>query len=112
MFFLGTDEMQDRSGILQALSRCGPLTCFTRADGTYGQNHPGPASLRRQKNSERLLALLAELAVKGELPHLLIAQTWPGLGDPKVLAEGLKKYDLLSTFYKKSTLGGKRKGWL
>jgi hypothetical protein len=56
--------------------------------------------------------LLAELAVIGELPHLLIAQTWPGFVDPKVLAEGFKKYDLLSTFYRISTLGGKRKGWL
>lgn len=92
VFFLGTDEMQDRSGILQALSRRGPLTYFTRADGSYGQNHPGPASVRRRTNSERLLALFAELAVKGELPHLLIAQTWASFVDPKVLGEIRSRY--------------------
>ncbi|MBI3807278.1 MAG: glycosyltransferase [Nitrospirae bacterium] len=92
VFFLGTDEMQDRSGILQALSRRGPLTYFTRADGSYGQNHPGPASVRRRTNSERLLALFAELAVKEELPHLMIAQTWAGFVDPKVLREIRGRY--------------------
>src|SRR5262245_10770696 len=31
LFFLGTDELQDRSGILQALDRLTDLTYFTRA---------------------------------------------------------------------------------
>ena len=92
LFFMGTDELQDRGGILQALDRLADLTCFTRADGSYGQNHPGPASMRRQTNSERLLALFAELAVKQELPHILISQTWAGFVDPKVLGEIRDRY--------------------
>jgi spore maturation protein CgeB len=92
VFFLGTDEMQDRSGILQGLSRRGPLTYFTRADGTYGQNHPGPEPERRRANSERLLELFADLKVEGKTPQVLIAQTWAGYVDPKVLGRIRDKY--------------------
>ncbi|MCK4823378.1 hypothetical protein KA005_46930, partial [bacterium] len=35
IFFLGTDELQDRSGTIQALEKLGHLTCFTQADGSY-----------------------------------------------------------------------------
>ncbi len=85
IFFVGTDEMQDRSGILQALARLGRLQWFTRADGSYGQNDPRPEALRRRANADRLWALVSEQASAGRPPDILIAQTWPTLMDPMVL---------------------------
>lgn len=87
IFFLGTDEQQDRSGIIQALGRLGELTYFTRTDGSYGQNYPGSEQDRRRTNSERLRQLFAGLEANGKLPHILIAQTWAGFVDPKLLGE-------------------------
>jgi hypothetical protein len=85
IFFLGTDELQDRSGILQALDRIGELTYFTRSDGSYGQNCPGSEYERRVANSDRLLKLFEEMSGAGRTPDLLLAQTWAGYINPKVL---------------------------
>lgn len=87
IFFLGTDEQQDRSGIIQALGRLGELMYFTRADGSYGQNYPGSEQDRRRTNSERLRHQFAILEANGKLPDILIAQTWAGYIDPKLLGE-------------------------
>ena len=87
------------------------MKSFTRSDGSYGPNYPGTEDERRKTNSERLSELFMDFERTGWIPAVLIAQTWTGFVDPKVLAEGFKN-DLLSTFYQKSTLGGKRKGWL
>jgi spore maturation protein CgeB len=95
LFFLGTDEQQDRSGILQALDRFGTLSYFKRADGSYGQNYPGPELNRRRTNSEQLLKLFADLATKRQTPDLLIAQTWAGFVDPKVLWKIRDEYGTL-----------------
>ncbi|MBI2311631.1 MAG: glycosyltransferase [Betaproteobacteria bacterium] len=92
IFFLGTDELQDRGGILQALERRGKLTAFTRADGSYGQNHPGPEAERRATNTQRLLALFAELHARHEVPDLLIAQTWAGFVEPGALTRIREAY--------------------
>lgn len=82
VFFLGTDELQDRSGILQALGSLGELSYFVREDGAYGQNCPVPAAQRRQNNAERLLDMFRQLHREGRTPHLLVAQTWSGYIDP------------------------------
>jgi hypothetical protein len=87
LFFLGTDELQDQSGILQALDRLGEVTVFTRSDGTYGQNYSGSESERRFSNSDRLRELFTTMSDKGETPDLLIAQTWAGYVDPRVLGK-------------------------
>lgn len=86
IFFVGTDEQQDRSGILQALGRLGQLRYFTRADGSYGQNDPRPAAVRRAANTDRLWELVKDAASAGEAPHVLIAQTWASVIDPRVFA--------------------------
>ena len=86
LFFLGTDELQDRSGILQALEQFGELTYFTRSDGCYGQNQPGPDRVRRQSNTTRLLELFGHMHSIGNTPDILLGQTWAGFVDPKALA--------------------------
>ena len=95
LFFLGTDELQDRSGIIQALDRLAELTYFTRSDGSYGQNFPGSDEERRGTNSDRLLALVRELAATGRTPTILLAQTWAGYVDPKVLGKIRDEYGTL-----------------
>lgn len=86
IFFLGTDEQQDRSGTLQALAKISDLTYFTRADGSYGQNDPAPPILRKRANTEQLWALIKEQADRGRPPDILIAQTWACLIEPELLS--------------------------
>ena len=92
IFFLGTDEQQDRSGLIQALERLGRLTWFTRADGNYGQNDPAPYKERRANNTRRLLELVAGLAARGAAPDVLIAQTWGSLIEPAALSKIRDQY--------------------
>jgi spore maturation protein CgeB len=92
LFFLGTDELQDRSGILQALERIGSLKYFTRSDGSYGQNYPGTEKQRRKTNSDRLQALFADFEKTGWIPEILIGQTWAGYIDPRVLGDIKSRY--------------------
>ena len=92
ILFVGTDEDQDRCGILQALGRAGKLSVFTRADGSYGQNHPGPELERRDTNSARLIELFIELSRTGKRPDILIAQTWAGYINPKILGRIRDEY--------------------
>lgn len=87
IYFLGTDEQQDRSGILQALQKLADLVYFVQADGQYGQNGPLPMLDRRRRNSERLLQHLSDLAGSGWVPNILIAQTWACLIEPEVLGK-------------------------
>jgi spore maturation protein CgeB len=92
IFFLGTDEQQDRSGLLQALERLGRVAWFTRADGSYGQNDPVPYKERRANNTRRLLELVDRLAAQGAAPDVLIAQTWGSLIDPAALSRIRDQY--------------------
>jgi hypothetical protein len=86
IFFLGTDEMQDRSGIIQALEKCGNLTCFTQADGRYGQNLTCSPSERRKINSARLWEIFQEQSAKNQETDLLIAQSWNSFIDGTVFS--------------------------
>lgn len=92
IFFLGTDEQQDRSGTLQALARISELTYFTRTDGSYGQNDPLPPLLRKQANTERLQALIETLAEQGRPPDVLIAQTWACAIEAKIFSRIRQAY--------------------
>jgi hypothetical protein len=87
IFFLGTDEQQDRSGILQALERLGAVTYFTRKDESYGQNHPGSLTERRDSNTKRLLEIFRSLDLQLKVPDILIAQTWAGYVDPRAFGQ-------------------------
>lgn len=92
LFCLGTDGLQDRSGILQALGRMGELRWFTRADGCYGQNHPGPVRQRRETNSLRLLDLFSTFATENRVPDILVAQTWGSFIDPDAMGAIRSRY--------------------
>jgi hypothetical protein len=92
IFFLGTDEQQDRSGTLQALARISELSYFTHADGRYGQNDSLPPLLMKRANTERLWALVKELADQGKPPDMLIAQTWACVIDTNVFSQIRQKY--------------------
>lgn len=95
IFFAGTDEQQDRSGIIQALQGLGEVRLFTRADGSYGQNDPRPEMIRRRENAERLWALFSENAQSGWIPDVLIIQTWATLIDPLVFDRIRERYHVL-----------------
>ena len=95
IFFLGTDEDQDRSGMLQALEALGRVRHFTRADGSYGQNDPRPEAIRREANASRLWQLVSDEAAAGHPPDILIAQTWATLIDPAVFGRIRAQYGTL-----------------
>lgn len=86
VFYLGTDEFQDRSGFLQALLRYADVRVFTREDGAYGQNDPRSPELRVPAISARLLALLESHEAEGWTPDVLMGQTWASVIDPAVLS--------------------------
>jgi len=86
-FFLGTDEMQDRSGTIQTLEKMGNLTYFTQADGSYGQNYPGRFKELARANSKRLWEIVQRLSAEGTPPDILIAQTRGSLIDGAVLSK-------------------------
>lgn len=85
VFFMGTDEQQDKSGFVQALQRIADVEVFTREDGTWGQNDPA-IGLRRTRNTQRLWELVSELATRGWKPDLLLTQTWGCLVEPEVFS--------------------------
>lgn len=87
IFFLGTDEMQDRSGTIQVLEKMGNLTYFTQADGSYGQKYPGPLKERAKANGIRLWEMVQELNAEGNPPDILISQSMGSLIDGAVLSK-------------------------
>lgn len=86
VFFMGTDEQQDKSGFIQALQRVAEIEVFTREDGTWGQNDPAAYELRRERNTRRLWTLVSELSASGWIPDFLITQTWACLVDPQMFS--------------------------
>jgi spore maturation protein CgeB len=74
IFYMGTDELQDRAGILQGLEQVGEVTYFEQADGKYGQYLSGTRADRQIKNSERLLQMFETLHVDGRTPDILFGQ--------------------------------------
>lgn len=86
IFLLGTDEQQDRSGMLQALARIGDLRWFTRTDGSYGQNDPASPRQRIANNTRRLWQQLLDLEDTGWTADLLVGQTWAAAIEPEVLS--------------------------
>ncbi len=95
IFFVGTDEQQDRSGTLQALERIGRLRWYARADGSYGQNDPRSESVRREANAAHLWQLVSDEGAAGHPPDILIAQTWATLIDPAVFDRIREKFGTL-----------------
>lgn len=95
VFFMGTDEQQDKSGFVQALQRVAELEVFTREDGSWGQNDPAAYEVRRVRNTQRLWTLISELSARDWTPDLLITQTWGCLVEPEVFSRIRKTFGTL-----------------
>lgn len=97
IFYLGTDELQDRGGILPGLHHVGYVEYFTKASGEYGQK-PGLGKTflsERPASSRRLLDLFERLATAGRLPDILIGQMWASSINTEVLRCIREKYGTL-----------------
>jgi len=83
LLYIGTDELQDKSGFLQELEKFCQLTLFTKFDGSYGQYSEKRYNKKsgRVLNTERLTHLLTELDKKGEIPEVILTQSWARLWD-------------------------------
>lgn len=92
IFYVGTDELQDRSGILQALDGLGHTTYMTQADGKYGQFLGGTRSDRQRVNGQRLLDMFATLHEKQSTPHILFGQMQAQWVPRNVLDEIRQRY--------------------
>ena len=94
LLYIGTDELQDKSGFLQELEKLCKLTLFTKFDGSYGQYSERYYDRKqgRKLNTERLTDLLAELEIKGELPKVVLTQSWARLWDVDILKNLKEKY--------------------
>jgi hypothetical protein len=86
VFFMGTDEQQDKSGFVQALQRVADVEVFTREDGAWGQNDPADYEERRARNTQRLWVLVSGLSARGWKPDLLLTQTWGCLVQPEMFS--------------------------
>jgi spore maturation protein CgeB len=78
LLYIGTDEEQDRSGILQALSALAEVSVFEHEPGQYGQRWPLSLSefeAVRRHNSNRLRQCLEGLQPAGPI-HAIIGQMW------------------------------------
>jgi len=95
IFYLSTDELQDRSGILQAVEQIGELFYFTKSDGTYGQYTDGEIPIRQKRNANRLLEMFNDLKNKNLVPDILISQTFESYIDAKVFSFIKKEFGTL-----------------
>lgn len=88
-FYLGTDEYQDKSGILNSLSKFTDLKYFTQKDGSYGHAKYYD-KLYKINTSDRLRDLFN---IYGKEIDILIMQSWGSTIDVKTLLYLKKKYD-------------------
>lgn len=95
IFYIGTDELQDKSGILQSLGHFGNLTYFVQPGGKYGLNIAGTPHQRRSVNAAQLLELFKMRHTQGATPDILFAQTFSGYLDPKVFSHIRDTYGTL-----------------
>ncbi|SMC09502.1 CgeB family protein [Nitratiruptor tergarcus] len=91
IFYLGTDELQDKSGFLQALKVYSDLTYFTKKDGSYGSYSFGVLNRKKniQANRKRLFELLLNMETA---PDILLMQTWEWRIGLETLKEVRKRY--------------------
>lgn len=75
IFYLGTDEHQDNSGLLQSLSRFGDVKYFTKHDGSYGQ-YGRKDNNWKERNKQRMMEIFKKNAVNKWIPDILLMQTW------------------------------------
>lgn len=78
VLYVGTDLEQDRSGIIQGLSKIADVTLFEHMDGHYGQRYPNSGNeveSVREHNGKRLMGYLKRAGQ--QMPFdLIIGQMW------------------------------------
>jgi len=88
IFYLGTDEHQDKSGFLQALAQFATVEYFTEEDGSYGHaKEYGDDSKKRY--SKRLSHLIE---ISEESYDIFMMQSWGSTIDVETLLELKHKY--------------------
>lgn len=95
VLYIGTDELQDKSGFLQELDKYCNLKVFTKFDNTYGQYSEkkykegyGP-----ELNTKRLENILDSYKNKDDWkPDLVLTQSWARLWNVDKLKELKNKY--------------------
>lgn len=93
VLYVGTDREQDRSGIIQGLSKVAELTLFENSDGRYGQLEPKSSrdiEAVRQRNGEKLCQYLRNPANE-ESFDIIIGQMWSFRMHWRALAEAREK---------------------
>lgn len=93
VFYLGTDEHQDKSGFLQALTDIFEVRYFVRANGEYGQYKRSTSS--KEKNSKQLEILFEKNAREGFVPDMLLMQTWAWSINVALLNKIKEKYNCI-----------------
>ena len=90
IFYLGTDELQDKSGFLQALEKHANIDLFIREDGSYGHAKEYTQESKLD-DSNRLKYLIETSSVKYDI---LMMQSWGSTIDVETLIELKKKFNL------------------
>lgn len=91
VLYFGGDELQDKSGFIQALGYYAELSYFTKEDGSYGSYNFGVLNRRKNidMNKKRLFQILLEMK---NPPDILLMQTWEWRIGLETLQEVKKKY--------------------
>jgi spore maturation protein CgeB len=79
IFFIGTDEFQDKSGFIQDLSRLSNLSYFTKYDGSYGQ-YSGQLIYNNTQgkilNTNKVIEDIEKLISINQKPDIVLMQAW------------------------------------
>lgn len=97
IYFIGTDEFQDKSGFIQDLSKLSNLTYFEKYDGSYGQ-YSGQLVYDNKKgkelNTNKTIKDIEELIEKDKKPDIVLMQAWGRSFDIDRMISFKNKYNL------------------
>lgn len=97
IYFIGTDEFQDKSGFIQDLSKLSNLTYFEKYDGSYGQ-YSGQLVYDNKKgkelNTNKVIEDIKKLIEGDKKPDIVLMQAWGRSFDIDKMKSFKEKYDL------------------
>jgi hypothetical protein len=97
IYFIGTDEFQDKSGFIQDLNKVCNLTYFIKYNGSYGQ-YSGQHMYDNQKgkvlNTNKVIEDIEKLIALDRKPDILLMQAWGRSFDIDKIKLFKDKYDL------------------
>jgi glycosyl transferase family 1 len=97
ILFVGTDLLQDSSGILQGLEEVSDVVPFTQRDGAYGQlTRDGHLSFGlAEAIGTQIVAVVEDAARRGAPFDVLVGQMWDGYVDARALATVRDRHGIL-----------------